>query len=98
MARARYALWHIDRWRTSSAFTDMTLEEQGAYRNLIDELWLRGGVLPDDDRVLGRLCGDSSAWARVSHAVMAKFERTKDGWKNADLSTLTVSMASRREL
>ena len=42
----RAAWWWIDRWRKSTAYTDMTAEEQGVYRNLLDELWLRDGVLP----------------------------------------------------
>jgi hypothetical protein len=41
----RAAWWWVDRWRKSTAYTDMTAEQQGVYRNLLDELWLRGGVL-----------------------------------------------------
>jgi hypothetical protein len=40
--------WWIDRWRKSTAFTDMTLSNR-AYRNLLDECALRGPI-PDDDR------------------------------------------------
>ena len=75
-------LWWIDRWRTSSAFTHLTLEEQGAYRNLIEAAWLREGVLPDDDRILANACGDATAWPRLKVRVLAYFERTPEGWRN----------------
>lgn len=76
------AWWWIDRWRKSTAYTDMTLEQQGAYRNLIDELWLREGVLPDDERVLARASGDPVAWPSMRDVVMSRFYRAIDGWRN----------------
>ena len=82
MAVRRRAVWWVDRWRKSTAYTDMTLTEQGAYRNLLDELWLRGGVLPKDDRILGRICGDPTEWRRVRKAVLAHFTLTRDGYRN----------------
>ena len=78
----RAAWWWIDRWRKSTAYTDMRLSEQAAYRNLLDELWLRGGALPDDDRILGKICGDSSEWPSVRKVVMARFHLTPEGWRN----------------
>lgn len=77
--------WWIDRWRKSTAYTDMTLEEQGAYRNLLDEAQLRGGPLPNDERILGKACGDALAWKRVRAAVMARFVLSADGWRNETL-------------
>lgn len=64
---------------------DMTLEEQGAYRNLIDEAQLRGGPLPNDDRILAKACGDALAWPRVRIVVMARFILQADGWHNETL-------------
>jgi hypothetical protein len=58
-------MWWIDRWRKSTAFTDLTLEEQGAYRNLLDEGALRGGAIPDDERVLAKASGDALRWSEV---------------------------------
>lgn len=78
-------LWWIDRWRQSQSYTDMTLEEQGAYRNLLDEATLRGGVLPDDERVLAKACGDAFRWKRVRAGVMSRFELQEDGWHNKAL-------------
>ena len=77
--------WWIDRWRKSTAFADMTLEEQGAYRNLLDEGTLRGGPLPNDERILAKACGDALAWKRVRHTVMSRFVLTADGWRNETL-------------
>src|SRR3990167_9564975 len=77
--------WWIDRWRKSSAYMDMTLEEQGAYRNLIDEAHLRGGPLPLDERILAKACGDALAWPRVRDTVLQRFTRQADGWHNETL-------------
>ncbi len=79
-------LWWIDRWRTSAAFRDMTLEEQGAYRNLLDEAYLNGGLLPNDDRVLANACGDALRWPAVRDRVLAKFTLTAAGWQNPTLT------------
>jgi uncharacterized protein YdaU (DUF1376 family) len=65
--------WWIDRWRKSTAYTDMTLEEQGAYRNLLDEAWLRGGALPRDPRILAKASGDSQRWPRLRNVLMKRF-------------------------
>ncbi len=78
----RAAWWWIDRWQKSTAFKDMSLEEQGAYRNLLDELWLRDGALPADEKILARLCGDATAWPRIREAVMRRFIKTPEGWRN----------------
>jgi len=85
MARMMGLFWWIDRWRTSAAFREMTLEEQGAYRNLLDEAHLSGGVLPNNERVLARACGDATRWPAVRDHVLAKFTLTPDGWRNKTL-------------
>lgn len=76
------AWWWIDRWRKSTAYTDMTLAEQGAYRNLLDELWLRDGIIPKDERILAKIAGDMKGWAKVRVAVLARFTSTPDGLRN----------------
>lgn len=80
--------WWIDRWRKSSAYMDMTLEQQGAYRNLLDEATLRGGPLPNDERMLAKACGDAKAWRRVRAVVLARFVLTPDGWRNETLDAV----------
>lgn len=86
--------WWIDRWRKSSAFLTMTLEEQGAYRNLLDAAALQGGALPNDERILANACGDALAWRRVKKAVMARFTLSEAGWRNETLDA--VLMESQR--
>lgn len=77
--------WWIDRWRKSTAFTDMTLEQQGAYRNLLDECWLRGGAIPRDERILARAAGDAVLWPQLREVVMKHFVAAEDGWRNTTL-------------
>jgi len=79
----RAAWWWIDRWRKSTAYTDMSLAEQGAYRNLLDELWLRDGAIPNDERILAKVCGDPFEWATVRDKVLARFTLTPEGWRNS---------------
>lgn len=81
-------LWWIDRWRQSSAFMDLTLAEQGAYRNLLDEAHLRGGVLPLSERVLAKASGDAIEWPKVRAKVLAHFARRPDGYHNATLQAV----------
>lgn len=95
MARRNALWWWIDRWRKSTAYTDMTLEEQGAYRNLLDEATLRGGALPTDERILAKASGDALAWSRVRDAVMARFTLSAEGWRNETLDSV-LHQAERR--
>jgi uncharacterized protein YdaU (DUF1376 family) len=81
--KVRGAFWWIDLWRLSSAYNDMTLAEQGAYRNLIDELWLRGGRLPKDDRKLAKICGSPADWPAVRDAILPHFYEAEDGYGHA---------------
>jgi uncharacterized protein YdaU (DUF1376 family) len=89
--------WWIDRWRKSTAYTDMTLEEQGAYRNLLDEAHLRGGVLPADERILAKACGDALRWKRVRESVMARFEACNGGWRNSTLDGVIAESRRRAD-
>ncbi len=66
----------------------MTLEEQGAYRNLLDEASLRGGPLPNDERILAKACGDALKWQSVKSNVMKRFRLTPDGWRNDTLDSV----------
>lgn len=80
-AVVRAAWWWIDRWRQSAAYTDMTAEEQGLYRNLLDEVWLREDhIVPDDERILGRVSGDHEAWKRCGKKVLRWMKKVPGGW------------------
>ena len=87
-ARHTALYWWIDRWRRSSAYIDLTLEEQGAYRNLLDEATLRGGAIPDSAEVLAKACGDPRRWAKVRGAVLARFTLTPEGWRHETLDAV----------
>lgn len=93
----RAAWWWVDRWRKSTAYTDMTLAEQGAYRNLLDELWLRDGVLPNDERILGKVSGDALAWPEVKDKVLSYFELREDGWHNPTHDEIQAESQKRAE-
>jgi uncharacterized protein YdaU (DUF1376 family) len=73
--------WHIDRWRKSTAYSEMTTEAQGAYRNLLDEATLRDGGITADETVLAFVAcrGEVKVWRRVREAVLARFELREDG-------------------
>lgn len=71
--------WLIDRWRKSGAYLEMTSREQGMYRNLIDEAVLRDGVIPNDERLLSRACGDPLEWPDARDKVLRWFTPTLDG-------------------
>jgi uncharacterized protein YdaU (DUF1376 family) len=90
-------MWWIDRWRKSTAFTDMTLEQQAAYRNLLDEATLRGGAIPNDDRILARACGDPTRWKRIKPIVLKRFKLGADGWHNETLDQVLVSYTKREQ-
>lgn len=89
--------WWIDRWRKSTAYSDMTLEEQAAYRNLLDEATLRGGELPDDDRILAKASGDALSWRRLKDVVMARFQLVAGVYRNETLDHVLRESARRRK-
>lgn len=77
--------WWPDRWLKSSAFLTMTLEEQGAYRNILDALWLRGGELPADERILAKACGDAARWPEVRAKVLRYLVKVGNTYRNDTL-------------
>ena len=92
----RAAWWWLDRWRKSSAYRDLTPEQKGMYRDLLDEVWLReGGVIPDDDRVLGLIVGDPERWKVLRESILSRFRRVKGGWTN-DTAQEVMGQAKRR--
>lgn len=90
--------WSIPRWRKSTAYTDMSLEAQGGYRNLLDEAWLRGGALPDDERILAKACGDAGRWKVIRKTVLARFVKGDDGcWHHETLDEVLAQSTRRAE-
>ena len=88
-------MWWVDRWRASTAFTDMTLEQQGAYRNLLDEARVRGGCIPNDEHLLGRASGDPVKWPKLRAVVLRRFVLTAEGWRNQTLDQVLHAAARR---
>jgi len=87
--------WWSDRWLKSSAYLTLTLEEQGAYRNLLDHANLAGGALPDDERILAKASGDALRWKAIRARVMRHFVKHKDGWHNETLDEV-LAQSTRR--
>ena len=76
-------MWWIDRWMLSEARSDMTTEERGLYRELLDRAWLRDAVLPDDVERLRKLADATpEEWARSWPAVSRHFVRVDGGLCN----------------
>jgi uncharacterized protein YdaU (DUF1376 family) len=86
--RLQGLFWLVDRWRASTAFVDLSLEEQGAYRNLLDEAWRRGGSIPNDEKTLAHGCGDASRWPKLKKRVLARFELVNGSWHNDTLDAV----------
>lgn len=95
--KLRGLIWWIDRWRQSASYQDLTLEEQGAYRNLLDEAWLRGGTLPANDRVLARASGDPTRWKTVKKRVLKRFKKCRNGWHHDTLDQVLHTTQLRAE-
>jgi uncharacterized protein YdaU (DUF1376 family) len=87
--------WWSDRWLKSSAYLTLTLEEQGAYRNLLDHAHLRGGALPTDERILAKASGDAQRWKAIRARVMHYFVKREDGWHNETLDAVLAQSARR---
>jgi uncharacterized protein YdaU (DUF1376 family) len=64
-------------WRNPDAamagMNELTFEEIGAYNLLIDLLYARDGIVPDDDVTVARMLGNRSvrAWRRLKNRLMA---------------------------
>lgn len=79
----RGVFWWVDRWRNSSAFVDMTAEEQALFRNLNDEVWLRDDhVIPESS--LARASGFPDLWPRLGDRVLKFMKKVDGGWTIED--------------
>ena len=94
-------MWWIDRWMLSEARSDMTMEERGLYRELLDRAWLREAVLPADAERLRKLADATpEEWARSWPAVSIHFERVDGGLCNraqAELYRVAAQTHSKRK-
>jgi len=71
--------WYCRDWFASDAFAAMSLEAQGAYRNLLDRAWQRPGcTLPNDPERLRELAKASpEEWERVRDVVLKWLPESK---------------------
>lgn len=49
MAEFTTYMWSVPDWRTDEMHTDLDNREQGIFRNLIDECWVRGSISSDTE-------------------------------------------------
>jgi hypothetical protein len=89
-------MWWIPRWRKSTAYTEMNLEQQAAYRNLLDEGALRGGAIPNNDNILAKACGDPRRWPKVRGVVLKWFTLGPDGYYRNDTLDEVIATTARR--
>ena len=94
--KLRGMTWWIDRWRQSTAVVDLSLEEQGAYRNLLDAATLRGGALPADERILAKASGDALRWKALRPIVMRHFVKGDDGCYHNETLDEVIKQSARR--
>jgi hypothetical protein len=80
--------WWIDRWRTSEAYMALNAAEQGMYRNLLDEAWLRKGLLPLDDAHLAAASGHPLEWPAGRAKILACFTRSESGYRHTTLDAV----------
>lgn len=60
----------------------LTLEERGAYNDLLDMLYARDGNVPDDDRLMSRnLCCDPRTWRKLKASLIAAGKVRVEGGK-----------------
>lgn len=71
--------WYPKEWLSSTARALMTLEQQGAYLNLLSHAWLADPpcTLPDDDRALAQLSGLGDRWPESAAVIREWFEVRK---------------------
>jgi len=61
--------------------THLSATETGGYLLLLMGAWNRGGILPNDDAQLGRICRSTpTEWAALKPALMPFFEVTPTHW------------------
>jgi uncharacterized protein YdaU (DUF1376 family) len=79
-ARFPYMPFYVDDWLSSDAVEGMTLEQQGAYLNLLLRQWkAKDGMLPTDDATLARWSRLGARWRKVGKPILAQCFVTRNG-------------------
>lgn len=77
MSKLHYMPWYPADYKADTAH--LSLEEHGAYRLLLDHLWLSGGVIRFDDKRISRRLGITPARFRKIWAEIGEFFRLEGG-------------------
>lgn len=76
MSKLHYMPWYPSDYKADTAH--LTLEEHGAYRLLLDHLWLSGGSIQFDDKRLSRRLGVTPARFRKIWSEIGEFFQLED--------------------
>ena len=77
MSKLHYMPWYPADYKADTAH--LSLEEHGAYRLLLDHLWLSGGAIKFDDKRISRRLGVTPARFRKIWAEIGEFFRLEGG-------------------
>jgi len=73
-------MWSVRDWRGDDIYRLLSLEEKGAYRELLDECWIHQKIPNDVDR-LARIAGMAiDAFKRLWSLIKEKFYEISEGW------------------
>ena len=91
-------LWYPKDYLADANTVLMTLEQEGAYRRLMDYCWLEGSI-PDDMEELGRLCKGLSAdkMGRIWKIVSPCFRKRGKKWVHPRLDVERKKQKANRE-
>lgn len=68
-------------------FLGLNRDENSAYHDIRDHIWIAGGALPDDDNLLARLTRCTlEEWLRIRGKLMAFFKISHGLWRHVELS------------
>lgn len=87
-------IFPIDVARYTTDTNHLTCEQDGAYWRILRKMWTEGGVIPNDERTLSRVCGLSlKRWRAICGPILAMLLVVKEGLTQkrlaADLAELT---------
>jgi uncharacterized protein YdaU (DUF1376 family) len=96
-ARFPYFPLIVDDWLSSDTVAAFTLEQQGAYLNLLLRQWkAKDGMLPKDDVTLARWSRLGARWPKVGRPILdACFIERETGYVNQKLRALWTHARTR---
>jgi uncharacterized protein YdaU (DUF1376 family) len=91
-------MWYPKDYLTDEHTVVMTLEEEGAYRRLLDHCWLQGSI-PDDMQALARMCKNISPrrMEKLWKSIEPCFRKRAGRWYHPRLDIERRGQEARRE-